>query len=108
MNELVNYIKPELVIISEKKKLRDYEIEKIFNNKDKSLLAEIEEIGEGDDAIQQLFNSHLNEDIPFGDIFDTAKLAFYNANKPIFTENCTKEMYFLYNKETLVFEPFNF
>ena len=28
MNELVNYIKPELVIISEKKKLRDYEIEK--------------------------------------------------------------------------------
>ena len=77
-----------------------------FIAKDKTLLEELEFIGNDRDRIRQLFNSYLTEALKFNTVFDLEKLAFYNALKALFAEDCETEAYFLFNKENIL-EPFH-
>jgi hypothetical protein len=77
-----------------------------FISKDNTLLQELELIGNDKDNVRQLFNNYLKENLKFNTVFDVKKLAFYNALKSVFTEDCKVEAYFLFNKENIL-EPFH-
>ncbi|MFT5846823.1 MAG: hypothetical protein ACJARX_001597 [Psychroserpens sp.] len=80
---------------------------KKFNVRDITLLEELEFVGDKSDAVKEIFSNYIKGE-EFKTVFNSEKLAYYNALKPVFVEDCARqESYFLYNPETSVLEPFH-
>lgn len=77
-----------------------------LNSKSSSFLENIEFIGDANESAKIRLDNYINEN-DFGSVFDVKKLAYFNALKPFFNEDCGKELYFIYNSETALLEPFH-
>ena len=80
---------------------------KKFNVRDITLLEELEFVGDKSDAVKEIFSNYIKGE-EFNTVFNSEKLAYYNALKPVFVEDCSRrESYFLFNPETSVLEPYH-
>nr|WP_321221292.1 right-handed parallel beta-helix repeat-containing protein [uncultured Psychroserpens sp.] len=78
---------------------------KKINTRDNTALELLEFNGEKSNMVKELLGSYLNNEKRFGAIINQEKLAYYNALKPLFVEDCQDIEYFVFNDDSNLLEP---
>ena len=82
---------------------------KRINTKDQSFIKQIKFNGSNSDDAQLLLSDFIEKKLTFDKVFNVEKLALFNALENVFIDNCiNKELYFIYNNEENILEPFYF
>jgi hypothetical protein len=77
-----------------------------INSKDQALEKQIKFEGIDGDKATQLLKDFISKKATLDEVFNIQKLALFNALRNVFIDNCTKEVYFIYNSDDNLLEPF--
>lgn len=84
---------------------KPYSFWKLVNDYDKSMIKQIKFYGNNLVAQKDLINRFLEKEIPLGSVFNLSKLASYNALRKVFCNTCSEPGFFVFNNESMLFEP---
>ena len=79
---------------------------KNINSKNQALEKQIKFEGIDSDKAKQLLLDYISGKSTLDGLFNIEKLALFNALRNVFIDSCTKEIYFAYNKDDNLLEPF--
>ncbi len=79
---------------------------KLINTKDKTLKSKFVFRGTNNLEADGLMENFLKEEIPLESVFDLDKLSVAEAIKNVFTNGCNDDIYFVFNKDSNLIEPF--